>query len=156
MMPFFHACGNFANAKSCHPYTQDMQKLLFIMVPKEYEKFLSEGYGTSRCEGKIYIGQDMKSVSGLTQGWSVTYSVVSKWVLGLTATHDICILSEEFCEVHFSSTEQHEDFGEAHKARDSTNMAKVSLWFGNHSPFSYRLNHVNTCWSRGIQHNRML
>ncbi|KAJ8878928.1 hypothetical protein PR048_019531 [Dryococelus australis] len=62
-------------------------------------------------------------------------SVVSKWLLGLTATYDICMSFEEFCGVNFSSSEQHEDFRESRKAKDSTDIAKVSLWFESRSPF---------------------
>ncbi|KAJ8881606.1 hypothetical protein PR048_018092 [Dryococelus australis] len=136
MKPFFHDCGHFAYSK-CHLYKQDMQKLRFIMAPEEYEKFANEEYFTMRRMDRFCIGiwsdltieqtlmQNMKSVSGIALGWGVTYCFVSKWVLGLTATHDIRMSLEEFRGVNFSFSEQHEDFREAYVIKSTSSDKAV-------------------------------
>lgn len=147
MIPFFHACGHFAYAKSCHLYLQDMFKLPSVMPKEEFEKFVSQGFFTMRRNDSFWSGvwsdmtieqtlmRSMKSTGGLTRGRGVSDSVLSKWILGTTATHDICTSLEQFSGVQFFSTEQHVDFREARQKRDLADVAKLTLWLENHPPF---------------------
>ncbi|KAF2890123.1 hypothetical protein ILUMI_16050, partial [Ignelater luminosus] len=72
---------------------------------------------------------------GLKKGRGVTVSVVSKWIEGISITHDVCTLLEEFCGVHFTSSGQHKDFGEARITKDIADIAKLTTWLENHPPF---------------------
>lgn len=79
--------------------------------------------------------RNMKCVGGLTRGRGITDSILTKWTLGMTATHDICSSLEEFCGVFFPSSEQHEDIRKSRRNRDAADIDKLSTWFDNHPPF---------------------
>lgn len=66
----------------------------------------------------------------MTCGRGVTNSTLSKWVVGMSVTHDICTSLEEFSGVLFSTREQHADFGQARQNNDAANIAKLTSWFG--------------------------
>ena len=70
----------------------------------------------------------MKSMGGLTRCRDVTDSALSKWVLGMTVTHDICLSLEDFCGILFSMAEQYEDFRGARRTRDAADIDKLSAW----------------------------
>lgn len=147
MIPFFHASGHFPYAKSCHLYVQDMENLPSKMTPEDYTKFVTSGYFTVRRSDRFWSGvwSDMTiettlmrafhSRGGVTRGRGVADSALSKWVIGMSATHDICVSLEEFCGVLFSSSEQHKDFGEAHRTKDAADIAKLTEWFNTNHPF---------------------
>jgi hypothetical protein len=65
----------------------------------------------------------------------VTYSVLIKWTLGMTATHKICSSLEEFCDVIFSSAEKNEDFRKSRRLGDATDIDKLSACHDNHPSF---------------------
>lgn len=102
MVPYFHAAGHFPYAKSCHLYLQDMMSLSSKMTAEEYHKFVDCGYFTMRRSDRFWSGiwSDMtiettlmrgfKSNAGVTRGRGTTDSVISKWVVGMSATNDIC------------------------------------------------------------------
>lgn len=147
MTPYFHASGHFPYAKSCQLYVQDMMDLPSKLTPEEYCLFTTEGYFTMRRSDIFWTGvwSDMtiettlmrgfKSRGGLTRGRGITDSVISKWILGTPATHDICISLEEFSGVLFATSEQHKDCGTYRKTRDAADIQKISQWFENHDPF---------------------
>lgn len=72
---------------------------------------------------------------GMTRGRGVTNSTLSKWVVGVSATHDKCISLEEFGGVLFSTSEQYADFRQAHQNKDATDIAKLKDWFEKFPPF---------------------
>lgn len=147
MIPYFHASGHFPYAKSSQLYVQDMENLSSMMTLEEYQKFVTSGYFTMRRSDRFWSGiwsdmtiettlmRSFKSRGGITGGRGVSDSVLSKWLVGMSATHEICTSLEEFCGVLFTSSEQHKDLGEARRNRDKADIAKLSQWFIEHPPF---------------------
>ena len=147
MIPYFHASGHFPYAKSCHLYVQDMENLSSKLTAEQYNKFVNNSYFTMRRSDRFLSGvwSDMtiettlmrafSGQGGMTRGRGVTNSTLSKWVIGMSATHDICTSLEEFCGVLFTSSEQHTDFGQARQTKDAADVTKLIEWFGKYSPF---------------------
>lgn len=147
MIPYFHAAGHFPYAKSCHLYIQDMEKLHEKLSPEEYHKFVNNSYFTMRRSDRFWAGvwsdmtiettlmRSFSSQGGMTRGRGVTDSTLSKWVVGMSATHDICTSLEEFSGVLFSTSEQHADFGQARQNKDAADIAKLNGWFEKFPPF---------------------
>lgn len=147
MVRFLHASGHLLYAKSCHLYLQDMFKLQSSMTKEELEKFVHEGYFTIRRTDSFWAGvwsdmtveqtlmQSMKSSGGLTRGRGITDSVLSKWILGTTATLNVCTSLEEFAGMFFATADQHVDFQESRIQRNTRDTKKISDWFSNHPPF---------------------
>ncbi|KAF0717775.1 Uncharacterized protein FWK35_00027380 [Aphis craccivora] len=76
-----------------------------------------------------------KSRGGITGGKGVSHSVLTKWLVGMSATHEVCTSLEEFAGVIFTSSEQHKDLGQAHRSRDTADIVKLNQWFDSHPPF---------------------
>lgn len=72
---------------------------------------------------------------GVTGGRGVSHSVLSKWVVGMSATHEICTSLEEFCGVLHTSGEQHKDIGLAIRSRNEQDVVKLCQWLDTHDPF---------------------
>ncbi|KAJ8890802.1 hypothetical protein PR048_010311 [Dryococelus australis] len=103
---------------------------------------------TSQCDYRIAIGRvwsDMtietklmrffKTNTGLTCGRGISDSVISKWIVEMSVTHDICASLKEFCGVLFSSSEQHIYFSMTRITRNTANIGKLAVWLDNHTPF---------------------
>ena len=147
MIPYFHASGHFLYAKSCHLYLQDMFDLKQRMTAEEYELFTTKGYFTIRRSDKFWCGtwsdmtieqslmRTMKCLGGLTHGRGVQESVLSKWTLGMVFLHNICDEVEKFCNVDFSSSEQHVEMRSSRVNRDNDDVKKLMDWLCNHPPF---------------------
>lgn len=147
MLPYFHACGHFPYSKSSHLYVQDMTNLSSRLTSEEHQKFVNGGAFTMRRSDRFWSGvwsdmtietnlmRSFSAQGGVKRGRGVTDSVISKWVVGMSATHDVCTSLEEFCDVLFTSSEQHRDFGEARITKDMTDIAKLTTWLENHPPF---------------------
>lgn len=147
MIPYFHASGHFPYAKSCHLYVQGMENLSSKLTAEQYNKFVNNSYITMRQSDRFWSGvwSDMtiettlmrafSGQGGMTRGRGVTNSTLSKWVIGMSAIHDICTSLEEFCGVLFTSSEQHTDFGQARQTKDAADVTKLIEWFGKYSPF---------------------
>jgi hypothetical protein len=71
----------------------------------------------------------MKCVGGLTHGRSVSDSVVTKWVLTAPATAHIVNSLGKFCNVSFTSSEQHIELSKSRKQRDNDDIKK-KYWIG--------------------------
>ncbi|KAJ8890485.1 hypothetical protein PR048_009994 [Dryococelus australis] len=117
MIPYFHASGHFPYAKPSQLYVQDMMELSSKMTADEYHKF-------TKC---VYF-----TIRGSDHYWSGV--VISKWIVEISATHDICGSLKEFCGILFSS-EQHVDFSMTHITRNTANIGKLAAWFDNHPTF---------------------
>ncbi|MBW0528211.1 hypothetical protein O181_067926 [Austropuccinia psidii MF-1] len=147
MIPYFHASGHFPYAKSCQLYIQDMENLSLTMTFEEYHKFATSGYFTMRRSDRFWSGvwsdltiettlmRSFKSRGGITGGRGVSHSVLSKWLVGMNATHEVCTSLEEFAGVIFTSSEQHKDLGQARRSRDTADIVKLNQWFDSHPPF---------------------
>lgn len=147
MIPFFHAAGHTQYAKSCHLYLQDMYGLEQLMPTKEYESFTKRGFFTIRRSEKYWSGlwtdltieqtlmRMMKSRGGLTRGRGMEECVVEKWILGMSATFEICSAMEEYASVYYNSNELHTELRSSRISRDSKDMDKVLDWFEAHPPF---------------------
>lgn len=135
IIPFFHASGHLLYAKSCHLYLQDMFNLESSMKKEEFEKYVHEGYFTIRrtdsfwaevwSDMTIELMRSMKCSGGLTRGRGITDSVRSKWILGTTATLNVCTSLEEFVGMFFATTDQHVDFQESRIQRNAKDTKKI-------------------------------
>jgi len=79
--------------------------------------------------------RSFSSQGGMTHGRGVTNCTLSKLVIGVSATHDICTSLEEFGGVLFSTSEQHADFRQARQNKDAADIAKLTDWFEEFPPF---------------------
>lgn len=79
--------------------------------------------------------RSMKSVSGLTRCKGVTDRALGKWLLGVTASHNICMGLEDFSGIHYALSEQHEDLRESRRSRDASGVHKLVKWLQEHPPF---------------------
>lgn len=147
MIPFFHACGHFAYAKSCHIYLQDMVDMKSRVDPIEYEKFSAESLFTIRRSEKYWAGvwsdmtieqtlmKTMKSIGGLTHGRGMTESVMSKWILSMPTTNMVCDAIEKFSQTSCVSSDQHTEMRDSRMGRDDKDVSKIFEYLCLHSPF---------------------
>ncbi|GBN43086.1 hypothetical protein AVEN_56061-1 [Araneus ventricosus] len=78
----------------------------------------------------------MKCLGGLTHGRGIKESVFSEWTLGMVFLHNICDeVVEKFCDVAFSSSEQHVEMRSSRVNRDNDNVKKLRDWLCKHPPF---------------------
>lgn len=147
-IPYFHAAGHLAYAKSCHLYLQDMHDLHQRMPDEDFVKFTEKGFFTIRRSNKNWAGlwsdltveqtlmRTMKTSGGLTHGRGITDSVLSRWILGMPATCEMCTKVEEFCGLRSSYSEQHIELRPSRIVRDNEDTGRISQWFLSHPPFS--------------------
>src|SRR6478609_9579178 len=89
MIPYFHAAGHMAYAKSARLYLQDMKSIQSTMHEDEYKKFTKNGYFTVRRTDQFWGGnftdqtieQDLmrlfKSLGGMTSGRGIADSTLA-------------------------------------------------------------------------------
>ncbi|KAJ8868090.1 hypothetical protein PR048_031899 [Dryococelus australis] len=73
---------------------------------------------------------------GLTQGRSLSDSVLAKWVGGARTATAICSSLEVLAGVHCMSGEQHVDFRVSQINRDDQDRGKLARWLADHPPFA--------------------
>ncbi|XP_028418322.1 uncharacterized protein LOC114543611 [Dendronephthya gigantea] len=146
MLPYFHASAHLAYAKCAHLYIQQMSTLEEKMLPNEFEAFTSKGYFTVRRTDKMWAGvwtdmtieqvlmRAMKTSGGLTRGRGMTESVVSRWVLGMPGCSEITQHFEAFCDVTFTTSEQHVELRMSRQLRDQKDVDTLLQWLMVHSP----------------------
>ena len=95
MLPYFHAAGHLAYAKSAHLYIQQMMELQHIMPWKEYKQFTQEGYfaiqHSDKFCGGVFSDQTieqfllrlLKTSCGTTHGSGMTDITLVQWVYAL-------------------------------------------------------------------------
>lgn len=148
MLPYFHASGHFLYAKSAHLYLQDMRKLTeTINDDYEFMLFTSEGFFTIRRTHKFWSGvwsdmtieqvlmRSMKTQGGLTHGRGCSESVLTKFILTMIILLEVCNEMEDFCNVCFTTTEQHVDSTEYRIKRDVADLEKLETFFNRYDPF---------------------
>ncbi|CAI6370105.1 unnamed protein product [Macrosiphum euphorbiae] len=112
-----------------------MEKLPLTMTNEEYQKFATSGYFAMRRSDRFWSGvwSDMTIETTLmrslkspriTGGRGVLHSVLTKWLVGMSATHEVCTSLEEFAVVIFTSSEQHKDLGQARRSRDTADIVR--------------------------------
>ena len=148
LIPYLHAAGHLAYAKSCHLYLQDMYNLHQRMPEEDFVKFTKKGFFTIRRSNKNWAGlwsditveqtlmRTMKTSGGLTHGRGITDSVLSRWILGMPASCETCSKVEEFCGLRSSYSEQHIELRSSRIMRDNKDTEKFRKWFLSHPPFS--------------------
>ena len=133
MLPYFHAAGHLAYAKSAHLYVQQMSELESKMHPHEFEKFIS-GYFTVRRTDKLWAGvwtdmaieqvlmRAMKTSGGLVHGRGMTDAVLNRWILAMTGCTELTNRLEEFCGTKFTNSEQHIELRHSREFRDNLDV----------------------------------
>ena len=121
MIPIFYASGHHNYAKCAHLYLQKMFELENIMDIVEYDKFCRQGFFTMRRSNRFWTGvwsdmtieqvlmRAMKCSGGLTHGRGLTEAIIAKWILSMIAIMEVVNQMENFCDVSFSTSEQHVD-----------------------------------------------
>ena len=132
MIPFFHASGHFLYAKSVQIYLQDMYARETKV--RRSEKF-SCGVWTDMCIEQILM-RSMKIKGGLTRGRGITDSVLAKWVLTCPTAVNMSDLIQNFCDVTFTSSEQHVDARSSRIDRDTKDLKRLIDFFTKWDPFA--------------------
>ena len=83
------------------------------------------------------IEQDCIQIDGGLVGRGFTDSSVIKFLLSMPSTRDICEEVEKFCDIKFSTTDQHIDARDARIRRDAADVDKMVEWFSTHNPFPF-------------------
>lgn len=148
MLPYFHASGHFAYAKSAQVYLQDMVQLESQMDDEEYYKFTSEGFFTIRRTDKAWSGiwsdmtieQTLNRFFGtdLKHGRGVTPSVVTRYLLAMPTAFNIMNCLEEYCNLSSYTSEQHIDLCKSRMNQDNEDIDRFVFWFNEHAPFKDR------------------
>ena len=149
MIPFFHAAGHLAYAKSARLYLQQMKQLQHLMTESEYDLFTTKGFFTIRRMDHFWSGNFtdqtieqnlmrlLKSSGGMTHGRGITASSLTKWIHALPKCVPICHSLENFANVHLASSEQHKDLRSSCEIRDHTDYETFLKWLQAHSPFDF-------------------
>lgn len=147
MIPYFHASGHFHYAKCAHLYVQDMENLPKDMNRHDYDRFTEESFFTVRRSDKFWCGtwtdmiieqflmRGMKTQGGLTHGRGMGESVITKFVLTMILLLEVCNVMEDFCNVSYSSSEQHVDSTDSRVTRDAKDLQKLIDFFQKYYPF---------------------
>lgn len=169
MLPYLHASGHLAYAKSAHLYVQSMEDLTATMDANELKKFTESGFFAIRRSDRYWSGvwSDMtieqvlmraiKVSGGLTRGRGITPSTLARWVDALPLCLGICNALEDFTGIHPQTSEQHvtthnehKDLRPASRSRDRKDLEKFLAWLREHSPFSPKPDGALVSLSSGV------
>ncbi|ELU12775.1 hypothetical protein CAPTEDRAFT_192603 [Capitella teleta] len=109
MIPYFHAAGHLAYAKSARIYLQQMQTLQSTMNETEF--------------------------SDMTRGRGITDNSLAKWVHAFPYCIPICEDLEAFANVSTQRSEQHKDIRDCSTSADHQDLNIFLEWLKSHSPF---------------------
>lgn len=100
-----------------HLYVKDMENLPSKMTPEDYTKFVTSGYFLVQRSDRFWSGvwSDMTIETTLMQAFHSRG--------GVTQGRGV------------ADSEQHMDFGEAHRTKDVADIAKLTEWFNTNHPF---------------------
>uniref|UniRef100_A0A6P7GZZ5 Uncharacterized protein LOC114345123 n=1 Tax=Diabrotica virgifera virgifera TaxID=50390 RepID=A0A6P7GZZ5_DIAVI len=159
MLPYFHAAGHFNYANCAHIYIQKMLEFIkkynatsssqfghLNNATNHLRNFIENGYCTTRRAANFWSGvftdmvieQDLMrimKIEGGMIGRTITESTLSRWILAMPYTNDVCKEIEKFCGINFSTTEQHVDATDSRIKRDNADVLKMFDWFKEHDPF---------------------
>lgn len=150
MLPFFHAGGHFAYAKSAQIYLQDMVNLKdFMNNDEEFVNFISGGFTICRSERNFAgvwsdmtieqtLMRDFKAKQGLTHGRGTTPSVQARFIQGRPYIFDLIEELETYCDMYATSSEQHVDLTSSRMKRDNSDIETLLMWLKDHNPFNPR------------------
>ena len=117
------------------------------MTVTKFDNFLNCRYFTIRCSNRYWSGiwtditieqvlmRSMKSSGGLTHGRGITDSIVLKWILSSIIVSEVSNEMEKFCNVSYSTSEQHVDTSASRINRDLSDLSKLVNFFSNYHPF---------------------
>lgn len=117
------------------------------MTSEEYELFTTKGHFTIRRSNKFWSGiwtdmtikqtlmKTMKSIGGLTHGRGIKDSVLTMWTLGMIFLQNVCEEIEKYCDVSFTTSEQHIEMRNSRINRDNDDVKKLLDWFSQHPSF---------------------
>ncbi|KYM95812.1 hypothetical protein ALC62_13539 [Cyphomyrmex costatus] len=118
MIPYFHASGHYLYAKS---------------TIRRTNKYWSGIWSDMTIEQVLM--RSMKSSGGLTHGRGISDSVLSKWILSSIILTEVCNEMEKFCNVSYSTSEQHVDASVTRINRDASDLQKLANYFSTYDPF---------------------
>ncbi|KYN50525.1 hypothetical protein ALC57_00165 [Trachymyrmex cornetzi] len=116
MIPYFYASGHYLYGKS-----------------SQLNKYWSGIWSDMTIEQVLM--KSMKSAGGLTHGRGISDSVLCKWILSSIILTEISNEMENFCNVCYSTSEQHVDAGVSRIKRDASDLDKLVSFFSTYDPF---------------------
>lgn len=117
------------------------------MNADDFNLYTASSYFTIRRLKKFWSGvwtdmiieqilmRSMKTQGGLTHGRGMSESVISKFVLTMLTLVDISNEMDNFCDVSYSTSDQHVDSTECRIARDAADLDKLLEFFKQYNPF---------------------
>lgn len=147
MIPIFFAAGRHLYAKYSILYLQNMRQLNTIMDVFEYDNFVNKGYFTIRRSDRFWSGvwsdmtieqvlmRSIKCMGGLTHGRGLTEKTIMNWILSRVVVMEVCSSIESYCNVQFSTSEQHVDNRISRISRDYNDLLKLNEFFKEYPPF---------------------
>ena len=148
MIPYFHAAGHLAYAKSARLYLEQMRLLPSSMKDNDFRQFTQEGFFTIRRKDQFWGGnftdqvieQNLmrlfKTSGGMTRGRGITDSTLTKWVHAFPFCLPVCDDLEKFSNQLSVSSEQHKDLRDCSQIADHRDVSTFMQWLKAHSPFN--------------------
>ena len=122
-----------------------MERLAEIMDPDEFEKFIGRSF-YSWTNQKIFPGvltdllikqtlMRLMKVKGGLIFRGITESTISTFAAGIIAMQNVCHQIEQFCDVTFTTSDEHVDARKTPIERDTSDVEKLYTWFAKNNPF---------------------
>uniref|UniRef100_A0A6M2DQ66 Putative product n=1 Tax=Xenopsylla cheopis TaxID=163159 RepID=A0A6M2DQ66_XENCH len=119
------------------------------MDPSEFHDFTNKGKFTVRRSKKYWceiwsdqtieqtlMKRSMKARGGITRRRGFSDNVLSKWTLAMIVMQNVCDEIENFCDVHYETSEQHVDTRSSRIDRDRNDSIKLQEWLSQHPHFA--------------------
>ena len=145
-LPIFAAAGHPNYLKSAYLYLQKM-KALKIENRDVFKKFM-RGYHVIRRSNTFWAGlgcdlvieqtlmRSLKSTGGLTRGSGMSEHQRAIWTMSSPVSSAYNFAMQEFCEMRYTTSEQHKESTTARIVRDKEDLTKLATVLGHYTPFS--------------------
>ncbi|KAK6175983.1 hypothetical protein SNE40_014355 [Patella caerulea] len=146
----FAATGHAFYAKSARLYLQKMRDLPNTH-PNLYAQYCNENTHAVQRSGHVWNGlwtdltieqtlmSRLKGRGGLTHGRGLTESVRHMWIYTMHHFAQFHDAMTSLTGKRHKSSEQHTEFGESRRARDTCDLTKLIAWFDKKDPFDLEL-----------------
>uniref|UniRef100_A0A6M2DTR0 Putative product n=1 Tax=Xenopsylla cheopis TaxID=163159 RepID=A0A6M2DTR0_XENCH len=110
------------------------------MNPSEFHDFTNKGKFTVRRSKKywceIWSDQTIEQtlIKSMKFRGGITDNVLSKWILPMIVMQNVCDEIENFCDIHYETSEQHVDTQSSRIDRDRNDSIKLQEWLSQHPP----------------------
>jgi len=142
----FAAAGHYNYLKSTHFHVQEMGQL-DIKHPDVFRK-CEKGFYVIRRSSHTWTGlssdlvmeqtlmKSLKGTGGLTHGGGMSEQQTAVWTMSSPISAEYNSAMQEFTNLSYTTSEQHNDMTEARMKRDLGDLEKISTELAGCSPFS--------------------